>query len=198
MNDNAASTVRYELDSAQSEFTVQAFAAGFFSGFGHNPTIAIRDFTGAAQFSPDQLYDGSLRLEINAKSLEVIGDIKEKDKQEIEQAMHNDVLETAKFPEIIFQSTSVTLTKINDERFKAKIIGDLTMHGVTRSALWIMPKFNLNGDELTATGNFTLKQTDYGIKLVSIAAGALKLKDELEFNYNIVANKSEPSAVAGG
>ncbi|CAN5421926.1 hypothetical protein BH20ACI1_BH20ACI1_04680 [soil metagenome] len=189
MNDNAVSTVRYELDSARSEFIVQAFAAGFFSGFGHNPTIVIRDFTGAAQFSPDQLYDGSLRLEINAKSLEVLDDVKEKDKLEIERGMHNDVLETAKFPEIVFQSTSVTLTKINDERFKAKIIGDLTMHGVTRNGLWIMPKFNLNGDELTATGNFTLKQTDYGIKLVSIAAGALKLKDELEFNYNIVANK---------
>lgn len=191
MNDNAASTVRYELDSDRSEFTVQAFAAGFFSGFGHNPNIAIRDFTGAAQFSPDQLYDGSLRLEINAESLAVIDDIKEKDKREIERAMHDEVLETARFPEIVFQSTSVTLTKINDERFKAKIIGDLTMHGVTRSGLWIMPKFNLNGDELTATGNFTLKQTDYGIKLVSIAAGALKLKDELEFNYNIVANKSD-------
>ena len=191
MNDNAASTVCYELDSAPSEFTVQTFAAGFFSGFGHNPIIAIRDFAGAAQFSPDQFYDGSLRLEINADSLEVFGDVKEKDKQEIERAMHNEVLETARFPEIVFQSTSVTLTKINEENFKAKIIGDLTMHGVKRPGLWIMPKFTLNGDELTATGNFTIKQTDYGIKLVSIAAGALKLKDELEFNFNIVGNKQK-------
>ena len=189
MNDNAASTVRYELDSAQSEFTVQTFAAGFFSGFGHNPTIAIRDFAGAAQFSPDQLYDGSLRLEINAKSLEVLDDIKDKDKQEIERGMHNDVLETTQFPEIVFQSTSVTLTKIDEEHFKAKIIGDLTMHGITRGGLWIMPKFILSDDVMTATGNFKLKQTDYGIKLVSIAAGALKLKDELEFSFNIVGNR---------
>ncbi len=191
MNENAASTVRYVLNSARSEFTVQAFAAGFFSGFGHNPTIGIRDFTGEAQFSPDQLYDGSLRLEINAKSLEVLDDVKEKDRQEIERAMHDEVLETARFPEIVFQSTSVTLTKGKDESYKAKIIGDLTMHGVTRSGLWIMPKFTLNGDQLTATGNFTLKQTDYGIKLVSIAAGALKLKDELEFNFNLVGTKSD-------
>ena len=191
MNDNESLPVRYVLNSARSEFTVQAFAAGFFSGFGHNPIIGIRDFTGAAQFSPDQLYDGSLRLEINSKSLEVLDDIKEKDKQEIEQAMHDDVLETTQFPEIVFQSTSVTLTKVNDERFKAKVIGDLTMHGITRSGLWIMPKFTLDGDELTATGNFTLKQTDYGIKLVSIAAGALKLKDELEFNFNIIGKKQE-------
>jgi len=183
--------VRYEMNSAQSEFTVQAFAAGFFSGFGHNPTVGILEFTGEAQFSPDALYDGSLRLVIDTKSLIVLDDVKEKDKQEIERVMHNEVLETARFPEIVFQSTSVTLTKINDVRYKAKIIGDLTMHGVTRNGLWIMPQMNLNGDELTASGNFTLKQTDYGIKLVSIAAGALKLKDELKFTFNLVGNKSE-------
>lgn len=191
MNDNAASTVRYELNSARSEFTAQAFAAGFFSGFGHHPIIGIQDFTGAAQFSPDQLYDGFLHLEINAESLGVLDNIKEKDKREIERTMHEEILETARFPEIVFQSTSVTLTKINKERFKAKIIGDLTMHGITRNGLWIMPKLTLNGDELIAAGNFTLKQTDYGIKPVSFAAGALKLKDELEFHYNIVGEKSE-------
>lgn len=191
MNENGTSTVRYEMNSAQSEFTVQAFAAGFFSGFGHNPTVGILEFTGEAQFSPDALYDGSLRLVIDTKSLIVLDDVKEKDKQEIERVMHNEVLETARFPEIVFQSTSVTLTKINDVRYKAKIIGDLTMHGVTRNGLWIMPQMNLNGDELTASGNFTLKQTDYGIKLVSIAAGALKLKDELKFTFNLVGNKSE-------
>lgn len=189
MNENGTSTVRYELNSAQSEFTVQAFAAGFFSGFGHNPTVGILEFTGEAKFSPDALYDGSLRLVVDTKSLVVLDDVK--DKQEIERVMHNEVLETARFPEIVFQSTSVTLTKINDVRYKAKIIGDLQMHGITRNALWIMPQMNLNGDELTATGNFTLKQTDYGIKLVSIAAGALKLKDELKFTFNLVGNKSE-------
>ena len=189
MDENATSIVCYKLNSAQSKFTVQAFAAGFFSGFGHNPIIGIREFTGEVRFSPETLFDASLRLEINAKSLGVLDDVKEKDKREIERVMHDDVLETARFPEIIFQSTSTTLTKINDERYKAKIIGDLTMHGVTRNGLWIMPRLILNGDEITATGNFTLKQTDYGIKLVSIAAGALKLKDELEFKFNLVGSK---------
>lgn len=191
MNENGTSIVRYELDSGKSEFTAQAFAAGLFSGFGHNPTVGIRDFTGEGQFSPETLDDASLRLVINAKSLAVLDDVKEKDKQEIERVMHNDVLETARFPEIVFQSTSITLTKINEVRYKAKIIGDLTMHGVTRNGLWIMPQMSLNGDELTATGNFTLKQTDYGIKLVSIAAGALKLKDELKFTFNLVGRRRD-------
>ena len=35
---------------------------------------------------------------------------------------------------------------------------------------------------LRASGNFTLRQTDYGIKLISIAGGALKLKESAYIN----------------
>jgi hypothetical protein len=36
-------------------------------------------------------------------------------------------------------------------------------------------------------GDFTLRQTNYGIKLVSVAGGALKLKDELKFSLDFTA-----------
>ena len=45
-------TVRYALDPKVSRFTVQAFAAGLFSSFGHNPVIAITDFSGNAEVTP--------------------------------------------------------------------------------------------------------------------------------------------------
>ena len=47
----------------------------------------------------------------------------------------------------------------------------------------------LFGDMLRASGDFTLSQTDYQIKLVSVAGGALKLKNELKFSFEIVARK---------
>jgi polyisoprenoid-binding protein YceI len=189
MIETASSIVSYKLNPSQSKFTVQAFAAGLLAGFGHNPTIGIRDFTGEAQFAPNTFADASLRLAINAKSLVVLDDIKEKDKQEIERTMFDDVLETSKYPEIIFQSTSITTARIIEGRYKAKIIGNLTMHGITRNGLWILAQLTLNGNELRTQGDFTLKQTDYNIKLVSIAAGALKLKDELKFNFELVGKQ---------
>jgi hypothetical protein len=47
---------------------------------------------------------------------------------------------------------------------------------------------------LRASGEFALRQTDYGIELVSAAGGTIKLKDELKFSFDIVANReaSEP------
>ena len=37
---------QYLLDKGASRFTVRAFAGGMLSAMGHNPTIAVRDFTG--------------------------------------------------------------------------------------------------------------------------------------------------------
>jgi hypothetical protein len=48
----------------------------------------------------------------------------------------------------------------------------------------------VKGDILRATGSFPLRQTDYGIKPVSAAAGALKVKDEVKFLFDIQAKRS--------
>jgi hypothetical protein len=41
---------------------------------------------------------------------------------------------------------------------------------------------------LRAKGAFTLKQTSFDIKPVSIAGGTIKVKDELKFTFEIVAH----------
>jgi polyisoprenoid-binding protein YceI len=189
MSENETSVVRYRLDAGQSKFTAQAFATGLLAGFGHNPIIGIRDFVGEAQFAPGALTGAALRLVVDAKSLTVLDDVKEKDRQEIERTMLDDVLEASLTPEIVFQSTNITATRIAEGRYKARIIGDLTLHGVTRNGLWIMAQVTLDGDQLRAQGDFTLKQTDYKIKLVSVAGGALKLKDELKFSFDLVGHQ---------
>ena len=69
-------------------------------------------------------------------------------------------------------------------------MANLTMHGVTRKSA-ITARVAMFGSMLRASGDFTLDQTDYNIKLVSVAGGALKLKDELKFSFEIVARKQE-------
>ena len=98
-----ATTVRYLIDAKGSTFTVRATATGMLSAFGHNPTIAIPDFQGDVRFASDALEYARLRLVIQAASLVVTDDISNKDRQEIERRMHNEVLETDGFPEIIYE-----------------------------------------------------------------------------------------------
>jgi hypothetical protein len=68
--------------------------------------------------------------------------------------------------------------------------GELTLHGVTRSQP-VPARVTLAEDSLRAFGTFSLLQTDYDLKLVTIAGGALKVKDELKFSFNILARKKE-------
>ena len=181
---------RYVMDSRASRFTVQAFATGMLARMGHNPTIGIRDFSGEMKFDPDKLQAGGFHLVIKTASLSVQDDINDKDRREIERLMSQEVLETSKFPEVVYDASNITITKMADALYSAAVSGNLTMHGVTNSQT-IPVRVALFGSMLRASGDFSLEQTDYNIKLVSVAGGALKLKDELKFSFEIVARKQE-------
>ena len=89
----------YVVDPGKSRFQVRASASGMLSAFGHNPTIAIRSFTGEAWFRPQAPEQSSLRLEIDAG-------LARRDRRrrarrtasEMERAMRDEVLETARYP----------------------------------------------------------------------------------------------------
>jgi polyisoprenoid-binding protein YceI len=181
---------RYVVDGRASRFTVQAFATGMLARMGHNPTIGIRDFSGEMKFAPDKLEAGPFHLVIKSDSLSVQDDISDKDLREIERLMKQEVLETAKFPEIVYDALSISVTKMADALYSAALNGKLTLHGVTRNQR-ISVRVALFGTMLRASGDFTLDQTDYNIKLVSVAGGALKLKAELKFSFEVVARKQE-------
>jgi polyisoprenoid-binding protein YceI len=104
--------------------------------------------------------------------------------------MNQEVLETAKFPEIVYEATSISVSKMTDMLCSATLNGKLILHGVTRNQT-IVVRVALLGSMLRVSGDFSLDQTDYNIKLVSVAGGALKLKDELKFSFEMVARKQE-------
>jgi len=180
--------VRYVIDQSSSRFTVRAFATCLLSTFGHSPTVAIRNFEGEMEFSPEDPSASSLHVRASADSLEIMDDIKSKDRQEMESTMNNSVLETAKYPEIVFATTSVSASRLGEGRYQANLNGNLTLHGITRPVT-IPTQVTLMGDMLRAGGEFSLLQTNFGIKLVSVAGGTLKLKDELKFSFDIVARR---------
>jgi polyisoprenoid-binding protein YceI len=184
-----ATKVRYLIDAKGSTFTVRAFATGMLSAFGHNPTIAIPDLQGEIQFASDTLEDASLRIVIQAASLVVTGDISAKDSQEIERRMHDEILETEGFPEIIYEcSRASSIQKLGEGLYLIALNGDLALHGVTRSQP-VSARVTVKGDVVRSAGEFSIRQSDYEIKPVSAAGGTVKLKDEIKLSFDIVARK---------
>ncbi len=181
--------VHYSLVSNQSTFAVQAFAEGLLSAFAHDPVISIREFAGEVAFVPETFQNASLNFTIDAKSLAVTGGVKEKDLIEVERGMREEVLEVDKYPEITFSSTNISASRIGDGRYRARIIGDVTLHGVTQKSVWISSEVTIAGGTLRAKGEFSLKQKDFGIKPFTAAGGTIKLKNELKFSFDIAGEK---------
>ena len=178
------------MDATGSRFLVRAFATGMLSAFGHSPTIAIRDFEGEVKWASSSLEDASVRIVVQAASLTVTDDISKSDRREIERKMHEEVLETDGFPEIIYECSRVSsVQKVGEGSFTAVLNGELTLHGVTLNQA-VSARVALKGDTLRAAGEFSIRQSDYEIRPVSAAGGTVKLKDELKLSFDITARKA--------
>lgn len=184
----AAVDDRYVINNMVSRFTVQAFASGILSAFGHDPKIAIRDLKGEIHFDPEHIEKSKMCLAIRADSLSVTDNISDKDRRDIEGDMRGKVLETDKYPEIVFDVSGVTVNKTDGGQSNVMLNGQLTLHGVTRPQR-VPATLAVTGDMLRAFGEFPLRQTDYNIKPVSAVGGGLKVKDEVKFSFDIVARK---------
>jgi polyisoprenoid-binding protein YceI len=180
------SAARYRIDASRSRFSVQGSADGLLSMFGHDPLIAIRGFGGDARFVPGTLEAASLLMLVQAASLAVVNKVSDRDRREMERAMREDLLEIARYPEIVFMSTSITTSPAGEGRYRARIVGKLSLHGVTRDHS-IDAQLTLSDRSLRAQGEFRLRQTDYNIKPITVAGGTLKMKDELRFSFDISA-----------
>lgn len=178
----------YAINAMVSRFTVQAFASGFLSAFGHNPKFAIRDLKGAINFDPEQIEKSTMHLVIRTDSLSLMDNVSEKDRREIESEMREKVLEISKYPEIAFEVGGATVNKADNGQAHVILNGQLSLHGVTRQQK-VPATLVVTGVMLRAFGEFSLRQTDYGIKPVSAIGGGLKVKDEVKFTFDIVARQ---------
>ena len=177
----------YVLNPTVSRFTVRVFATGLLSAFGHSPTITIRGIQGEVRLNPVAMEQSSLHFVVPTDSLTVADNISDKDRREMESEMRERVLEVSQYPQIVYDAPRVSV-KGTDGQNNVVLLGQLTLHGVTRS-LSVPAGIAITGDMLRAFGEFSLRQSDYNMKLVSAMGGALKVKDELKFSFDIVARK---------
>ena len=176
--------MRYVVDPGASRLTVKVSAGGPFAAMGHNPTLGVRDFTGEAEYDPADPAASTLRLTAAAGSLVLVDATSDGDRREIERATRDDVLESGRYPEIRFVCGPPKVLAVGPMQLTLE--GELTLHGVTRPQA-VSARVYLTGDTLRAQGEAVLRQSDYGIRLVSVAGGLLKVKDAVTLAFEVLA-----------
>ncbi|HEY3973994.1 MAG TPA: YceI family protein [Candidatus Sulfotelmatobacter sp.] len=180
--------VTYAIDPKASQFTVQAFASGLISSVAHSPKIAIREYMASVNFVPGTLAEAKLKVVVKSASLQVLDELREADKRELHRVMYDEVLETTKFPEIVFQSSNISSDQIKENLNRVNVEGRLSLHGETNSQSFFA-QLAFGVDSFRAYGEFSLLQSDFSIRIASIAGGTLKLQDELKFSFYVVGRK---------
>jgi polyisoprenoid-binding protein YceI len=177
-------TVKFLIDPSVSRFTVQAFATGLLSAFGHNPTIGIRDYDGEIQCVPATYEKALLRVTVRTGAMDVLDEMKNDDRRKLEELMYQEVLDISRFPTAVYESREIKVQKLSNELLLARVNGELSFHGVTHNHSFEARVMDM-GTMLRISGEFSLRQSEYGIKPVSFAGGALRLKDEIKFKFEL-------------
>jgi YceI-like domain len=159
----------------QSTLTVFVYKSGLFSAFADNHIVKAPIAAGSISEEPP------LAIEITVRSADMraLDPSLSPDRRADVQArmVGPDVLDVERFPEITFVST--TIEPAGEDRWNAT--GRLTLHGQTRTISF--PVSRVNG---RYRGEVTIKQRDFGIEPIRIAAGAVKVKDEVRVQFEIV------------
>lgn len=179
----------YRIDVGASTFTVRAFAAGLLSVLAHHPTFAVRQYEGEVHLDPESGAEASLSVRIAGSSLELVDDVSSTDRREIERILREQVLETSRYPTIAYDApASLTSARpTGHDQFDIALGGTLTLHGAAHRHP-INVRAVVSPGALRAYGEFAVRQSAYGIRLVTAAAGAIKVKDEITCVFDIVAN----------
>ena len=163
-----------DVDMSASKVMVHVEKSGLFSAFAHNHLIAAP--LASARLDMEKR---TVEVRFRAQEMKVLDPgVKESEKAEIEQTMKSDkVLDPARFPDISFVSTSAEAS--DAKHFLVR--GNLSLHGTTKPV-----ELNVACSEGHCSGKLTLKQTDFGITPVKIAGGAVRVKDPVEIEFDIV------------
>ena len=163
-----------QIDIQKSKLTVRVYKSGLFSAFAHDHEITAPIARGVFQETSP-----SVELVVEARQLRVVDpEVSDKDRAEIQETMLSaKVLDTEKFPEIRFHSSKIN--RLGGDKWAVE--GDLSLHGQTRPV-----KVEVERKGGVYRGAETVSQKDIGIEPIRIAGGAVKVKNEVRIEFEIV------------
>jgi polyisoprenoid-binding protein YceI len=176
----------YAIDAGRSRATVAVGKSGLFSfAAGHAHEVVAPSISGRLTVDPADVEHATVHVTIDASALKVTGKGESaEDVPKVQATMASDqVLDVRRFPTIEFESTSISVKKPGAATLDVIVNGRLTLHNQTRPVS-VPVNVRLSQDGLTATGHFSLKQTDYGVKPVSVG-GVVSVKDTVEIDFTI-------------
>jgi len=96
-----------------------------------------------------------------------------------------------KFPTVSYKLSSAVITMVQKNKYTIKAAGDLTIAGVTQLIVLNVSAIVNSDNTISCTGSQNIKLTDYKISPPSFMLGAMKVKNDLIIQFNLVYKNSQ-------
>jgi len=162
------------IDTQRSTITIHVGKAGLLSAAAHEHWVSAPIASGVI----DEGSAPRVEFQVQTASMMVKPDPKvdANTHDQIQKEMERMTLDTARYPEISFRSTQVE--KVAEGQFKVE--GVLTLHGAAKPVT-----VYVKHEGASYTGRSIIKQTDFGIKPISIGGGMIRIKDPVDIDFVI-------------
>jgi polyisoprenoid-binding protein YceI len=180
----------FVVDATQSQINIVLAQEGLIRKRYPSHRIVAKAFSGKIDLPREE---ARLKAEVEAEvnSLTNVDELmSEFERKEFHHSLRNQVLEAEKFPAIKFASVSVAAVKQKGEDRSFTLTGDLMMHGVTKRISFPV-EVTISADQIRATGEARLKQTDFAMKPFEKGMGLIRVGDELSVNFQIIAKAAK-------
>ncbi len=189
--------VVYAIDAQDSSLHILVYRGGTLARLGHNHVVSSKSISGRAWVHSDFTRSG-FEISVPVHSL-IIDDAEARashgedfaaivPQKDIDGTRRNmmkpEVLDGERFAEIAIASAQIAGTPESP-----KVLARIKIKDVVRE-MEIPLNLKVQQAQLTASGEFDLLQTEFGMKPFSIALGALEVQDRLHIVYDITARKT--------
>ena len=175
---------RHCVEPGKGQFLILVGSAGLLGVFGHDHTIEAKEITGCADVNEADLTRSSVELTFAANKITVL-DPKEnpKDRTQVQQTMETDVLRVREFPSIRFHSTAV---RRDQNKTNGLVVqGQLTIRDRTQPVAIPLEVARGENGLIRVKGEYSFRQTAFGIEPVKVAGGTVRVKDELKVRFDL-------------
>jgi polyisoprenoid-binding protein YceI len=188
----------YDVVPNESVLTILAFRAGALAKAGHNHVIASHDVSGTF-YVPDDVMHSTFELHVPVGQLTIDEpalrakegpdfppEVPDSAKEGTRRNMLSEaLLNGAQYPELTLTSERIQPGTMGPASAQADV--QVTVRGQTHTVP-VPVAYTLAADELVASGDLPIKQSDLGLTPFSAMLGALQVQDELRIRFRIVAH----------
>jgi hypothetical protein len=184
----------FNVDPAATRITVLVYRAGPLARLGHNHAITSSDETGVVWLGATPASSGfEIHVPVTAfvvddpqaraaSGPEFPGEVPDDARAGTTANMlRTEVLDGAHYPEIVVRSVGATGTWQ-----QAVLQASVRLKGVERQ-MEVPVALTIAGNSVEATGEFQLRQTDFGITPFSVGGGAIQVADIIKVKFTIAA-----------